>query len=497
MKWKRKDMGLMNNEIRKYVDYYLRRNKKLLIFIYAVLFVVMPFFVLNQGSYADINTARATILMVYFIGGGVLAFLVPILNFRFMYEKRSCDLYFSLPIKKGKLFDIQFLLGLIVIFGPLLSNVVLTLLIMIMKSIPVLELLLLLLVILIGLSFFIIVQYTIFVFFLQKCNNRLDAIFINLSYLVLPGIFVGALMIFYGNQVSNLLVSHEGMTTSFFQFFSQDIISLISVPYTAVVYILEVMNDLFEGWGNTLPFFSWWMIPYWAMIMGVCYYFGRKSFIERREEYAENRSTSRFTYPFVILAITFLLLLMVGVSFHIVIIIIFMMYIGMLFFANRKIKLRLKHLLIFCVMYASVLGCSSLFQATKGFGVVQEVFDISEVAFVEMGYYFPEQREYTIDNKVEKYTGLLISMDETDDLKDALQLQDAFVAQANTQEYKEEFVLVRFEYKLKDGSTHSRAYYSRTTKLDQMIDERIDTIVRNEETLNDFIMYNDLKFMDR
>lgn len=487
----------MNNEIRKYVDYYLRRNKKLLIFIYAVLFVVMPFFVLNQGSYADINTARATILVVYFIGGGVLAFLVPLLNYRFMYEKRSCDLYFSLPIKKGKLFDIQFLLGLIVIFGPLLSNVVLTLLIMIMKSMPVVELFLLLLVILSGLSFFIIVQYTIFVFFLQKCNNRLDAIFINMSYLVLPGIFVGALMIFYGNQVSTLLVSHEGMTTSFFQFFSQDIISLISVPYTALVYILEVLNDLFQGGRNTFPFFSWWMIPYWTMMMGVCYYFGRKSFIERREEYAENRSTSRFTYPFVIIAITGLLLLMVDVSFSILIIIIFMIYMGMLFFANRTIKLSVKNLLIFCLLYTCVLCSSSIFKATKGFGVVREVIDISEVASVGMGYYFTEQREYTIDNKEENYTGFVITFDEKNNLDAILQLQEAFVAQGETEEFTEGYTLVRFDFFLKDGSSESRAYYSRTSRVENLINEQVNTIVGNQDIMNTFLRENSLKFMNR
>lgn len=488
MKWKRKDMGSMNNEIRSYAKYYLRRNRKLILLIFAILFVLMPFLLYNQGDYQyGIGEVIQTIVL-FSIAGGCLAFLMPLLNYRFMYGKRSSDLFFSLPIKKGKLFDVQYILGLIVIFVPLIINLVLSFIIIYSRGADIL--LIPTIQAIIGIIFFLTAQYTLFVFFAHKCNNMLDAIFINSSYLVLPAILVGSCATFFSNQVGNLVVSNAGWSEEFFTILNPDIISIISLPYTAIVYAFKVFTEAYSKLSivSIINLFSWWMLVYWIIIMGVTYYFGRKSFIQRREEYAENRSTSLFTYPFISTAITFLLLLLVinitDSLFILSIIIIFLIYMGMLFFANRKIKIKIKYIVIFGVMFVSVYGCSSIFNSTKGFGLIQEVPTQSEIVSVEVDYNFSKNVELKIgERETEKYSGLNMVLEEENEITEMINIQKELIKDGRHGLYSGS-IYVRYTFRLKDGKRISRSYYTRTSTVEEMINTQISSIISNEEKVN-------------
>lgn len=498
MKWKRKDMGSMNNEIKSYAKYYLRRNRKLILLIFSILFVLMPFLLYNQSNYGEDGLAAITLTLITFaFAGGCLAFLMPLLNYRFMYGKRSSDLYFSLPIKKGKLFDIQYVLGLVVIFVPLLINLILSMSLIYQKEpnvffLPMLESI-------IGIVFFLIAQYTLFVFFAHKCNNMLDAVFINTSYLVLPAILIGSCAAFFSNQVGNIMVSNAGWSEDFFTILNPDFISFISLPYTAIVYAFKVFTEAYNKLqtnASIIDLFSWWMLVYWIIVMGATYFFGRKSFIQRREEYAENRSTSLLTYPCVSTAITFLLLLLViNVMDSLLIlplIIIFLIYMAMMFFANRRIKIKIKYFIIFGVMFVSVYGCSIIFNTTQGFGIIQEVPNQSEIASVGVDYSFPKSKSFKVGNEDAKnYSGIYMNVAEESDIENILDMQKVFIEKGKL-EWREPLIGMRLTFALKDGTSISRSYYSQTSLTEEMIEDQINSVIGDEKKVNELLRNGNL-----
>lgn len=47
MKWKRRGMVFMMNDFKAYLRYYVNSNKRLLILVFIILFLIMPFFTFN------------------------------------------------------------------------------------------------------------------------------------------------------------------------------------------------------------------------------------------------------------------------------------------------------------------------------------------------------------------------------------------------------------------------------------------------------------------
>ena len=67
MKWKRRGMVFMMNDFKAYLRYYVNSNKRLLILVFIILFLIMPFFTFNymglpRGPYSLIPSIRASLL---------------------------------------------------------------------------------------------------------------------------------------------------------------------------------------------------------------------------------------------------------------------------------------------------------------------------------------------------------------------------------------------------------------------------------------------------
>ncbi len=388
MRWKRKGMVYMKINFNNYLRYYAKSNKRFIILICLILFLVLPFLMLRtlMGIYIVPDEAYQTgifsISAASVVAGCCLSFIIPIFNYRYLYKKSSNELYFSLPIKKEKLFLYTFLSGLIMVLVPLVIYYFLCYGYCVLifpgvrlyhKFIPLLFFLVL--------CILLTVQYTVFSFLSVKCNNLLDSILINGSYVVMPVIIFIALDIFFQKQIDMILGNISGGIGEFIPI--GPLCSMLSLPYV-IAMITSNLNSYIQEvvLGNTFLMNDIVYILYWIIIGIVCFWFGRKSFINRKPEEAQERTITIFGYPVVITIVTFCLLLVMmnGTDdFVIPSVMIVMLYFCMIFFSNRKIKVKGIHILIFVILYAGTFGFGQVYTRTNGFGVVKEFIDPSSI----------------------------------------------------------------------------------------------------------------------
>ena len=108
MKWKRRGMVFMMNDFKAYLRYYVNSNKRLLILVFIILFLIMPFFTFNymglpRGPYSldTFYTGFIALGAATCAGGCILSYLLPIYNFRYLYK--NSPTFLSILYKKTAL----------------------------------------------------------------------------------------------------------------------------------------------------------------------------------------------------------------------------------------------------------------------------------------------------------------------------------------------------------------------------------------------------------
>ena len=479
-----------------YLKYQVKSNRRTLIMLTAVLFLMIPFYLFItkeqfDSYYAGDQSSNAlkALIECSTVCGFILAFVVPIYQFRFLYKKQMNDLYLSLPMKRSKLFLVQYLYGLAAWIIPLIINFLLGYLVVwfctdinaISISTLRYEVWLMFLILLITLT----VQYTVVTFFSIKCNHMLDSILINGLYVILPVLFYGALNTFLGNQTAELLEIRAWDSFAF----QTEIIKFLSLPMyylTSVLYSLET-TLLVNGVAVQLQFtsMSFGILMYWILLGLGIFYLSRKAFIQKKEELCEQRTEVWMTYPFIILSGTFLLILVAINSdwsqMLIAMVFIFIAYCGILFFSQRKIKLKIKDMIIFIALFGVAYGAGFVFQNTSGFGLVEEYPSATKVEYANvsmfgdlveiLGETYDEETMYEHSNlcgKTEK------------EISDIVALQK-LVKQNSVDLEDEDTVGFNFFYTMKDGNEKSRDYIIKVTDENkQQIMQLLESQVQNQ-----------------
>lgn len=414
-------MVCMKINFKKYLRYYINSNKRYIILICLILFIAMPFLMFNTilGYYStpieayQIGVISTSVVSVF--AGCVLSFIIPIFNYRYLYKKNSNELYFSLPIKREKLFNYTYLSGLLLLLVPLLvyyficygyCAIIFPGVQLYLKIYPLLFVFIL--------SILLVAQYTIFTFLSVKCNNILDSILINGSYVIMPIIVFIAAQVFFENQI-NLILGNIGGSIS--EFLPTEIFTNIaSLPW--VIYTVTkdlnyhllgyfVEKSIFIG---EIPY-----VIYWGVIGIICFWFGKKAFIVRKPEEAQERTTTIFGYPVIITIVTFsLLLYMMNWTNNLLIpsVMIAMLYFCMIFFSNRKIKVKGIHVLVFAALYVGTFGFGQIYTQTSGFGLVKEFVDASTVQQVDLSV------NLTVYSDVSDYEDYKITLINNEDIMD-------------------------------------------------------------------------------
>ncbi|MEG0710513.1 MAG: hypothetical protein RR481_09760 [Longicatena sp.] len=493
----------MKTNIKNYVNYYIKSNKNLLVLISVLLFILMPFnvymlymqggavsftvgnHIVNQQTHASF----ATLAGCSAVGGFILGFLGPLYHYRFIYKRRSCDLYFSLPIKKRTLFDIHYLLGLGTILVPFLINALLGSLVVFISDLSTGKLLLCFYPIMV---LCIIIIYTFINFFVQKCNNLLDALFVTACWIILPITIVSLINSFIFVQTQHIFV---GVGYGYNELLSMDVMmSLVSLPYLFTLFITNLVN-------GTYGQFNWLYMLYWVVIALACFYFGRKDFIARKEEDAQQQTVSRWTFPTIILVVTTCLILQLDLLQDIVpLIFVALAYLIMIFFSKRKIQVTFQTILNFAIICVASFLLSFAFRETKGFGVMQEIPEIDKVASVAFSFDsnkgFPVDKNNDIMNITYKYKDVeeTIGIDyyysskikSKDEIEMLINTQKYFIDIDRDNKYGNSNNEQRFNvrYRMKDGTEKSRDYKITNKSDRQQTENVIETLMNNGHIMN-------------
>jgi len=239
-----------------------------------------------------------------------------------------------------------------------------------------------------GLSVLLLIQYTIFTFLSVKCNNLIDSILVNGAYVVMPFIVILSATIFFSNQITTILGNIGASPSEFINMgMIQMLLSMPSTIYAFLFNTLSAMASEMYRTDNLINVFNWLYFLYWGIIGVLCFWFGWKSFVQRKPEDAEQRTVTLFGFPVIITVITFcMVLLVMNVDGGVVVpsLIILVAYFCMIFFSNRKIQVKKLHVIVFALLYMGTFGFSYMYTQTKGLGMVKEYPSLTEMKRVEI-----------------------------------------------------------------------------------------------------------------
>lgn len=438
----------MKNDMYTYLRYELKHNKRILLMLCAILFVLLPFNMLlineNFSIFGLYTPPYYTFVKVSFIFALGLACITPLYQFRFLYKKQMANVYLSLPMKRSNFFFMQYITGFIEVLLPFLLNYVIALVIVMFKvhnsailihNIPILILII----------FTMMVQYTLITFVCIRCRHLFDGLIIAGMYAVVPLLISGILSIFFMHQTSILLKLDAQDTFTFLNVLEM----LISPSSYAKNLLVNEYNDMFliSNLKNLL------ISMYWLCVGLLLYRGASKYFVKYKIEDCEERTNDKFTYP---LMITISVFLMVLQAFNIenqngilCICLAFILYFGLLFFAQRKVKVTIKQCLLLVGLFVISYGTGVVFQATNGFGLV---YEFPNVNAVEDAYLMISINE-TYKDKNYPHS---LEFNDKKDIEHMIDFQkEAKKHKEQSYEYHHELY---FYYNLKDGGRIMRMY---------------------------------------
>lgn len=458
----------MSNEIKNYIRYFFKSNRRLLFLEFVIFFMLLPFS-FNQTlmrSAVDMETRNAALLGV--VGGTsvlcamMAAFVMPIYVYRFIFKRSSSDLYFALPIKRGTLYTVQFFLGALLALIPLYANFLINFILLCLNtSVSIGNVLLFYGVLLI----LFLIMFSFISFLVMKCNNLLDAVLIPGAYLILPVFIVLTAVTFLDGQGSDFFIANVNVATEMIdlEFFA----SMLSLPVVMIYSVIFLA--LRSAWYSNVVLLL--IFLYWLAIGMGCFYFGRKSFMQRKEEEAQQRSTSFATYPFLIAVFTVCMMMLVfsydtgSKSMLMTMFTILILYIVMHMFAKRTLRLKLKDFAAFIIIFLCALGFSGLFHQTKGFGLLHEVPQMHDVAFVELNYHLQpfantEEGTESLPNQVKFNKNTYKSNEELYQIREVQQYMIDQIKKGKDHDEDAQYeAYFSIYYHMKSGKIYTRSYH--------------------------------------
>lgn len=385
--------GLMFQGCEKsYARQYITSHKRLLVILMVVLLLMMiPDFLPSQIILVILSiflenwmyNDDGSILYVCMTCIMALAFLLPLYQFRFMMKRDSCDLYMSLPIKRSRLFYVHYVIGAIVLV--LSTSIVSFFCLMLNISYPMSSFIHFQMIpFMIGIEILGVALYTFYCWLMMKCNSLLDAIMVSLTYTILPLLAVLAIRIFANRIYGMILISSVWDMTSVTDFIwgIGNFVSPVLAMRSLVTFMLQGSRLFISGY--TITFYVWLSVVYWILLALMLYRLGRTSFVNRKGENSERKTDSFMTYPVLIPLIMLMLLLCFGTESMVISLILFVLYLCMCFFAQRKIKFTMGMIVRYVALFACITGLTRLLVQTHVFDTVYEIPPVETIADVDM-----------------------------------------------------------------------------------------------------------------
>lgn len=418
---------------RNYVTWYLRENAKKYCLIILLLLVALPLISIMMPGKDSIEysvTPMMTQIFVVAILGSFLSLGFALYNFRYLVNKRAVGMYFGMPIKKSRMFVIQYAIGAISIFVLLFVMFGLSIVLdpMTQANMSVYW------VYNLSVALLCVCLYTMYVAIIMKCNNAWDACLVCVGYTILPCFIFLALSQMLNSTLSTTLYSNISSADEFFPMMF--ILECLSIPAVMIRYGTAIVSNSFnllQGYSTktslwdgilTETDFSLWFILFWVVVAIVLFFVARRLYVKRGSEASEQRTLAYLCYPFLSLLLASTLIMFdaypyktsFGISFTFpitMIFISFIIYLVMNFFARRKIQCTKGMILSFVGVVIGVFALQYTCVYTKGFYQVKEIPAFDEVAAVNVfgNFHFDEDSDhsFTFQNpKHEIFSGKFI-----------------------------------------------------------------------------------------
>jgi len=439
-------------------------RKRILTYLAALiaLIVVPVFMVPREPQEMPLIWSCALVLLFNIVSAMVL----PLIQFRFLMKKRSCDLYLPLPIDKKHLFFLQYGLGIVILFLP---NIIFFLGLAFQPY--AWQFFACYVVLMLGFALLTGCYYSILVFLVLKCNTFWDAVFAVFGFTLAQVLFAATMENVLDSAVQEVLIGGGSPYEFFFVPLLQCFVSPIIGSVQWLLALIEAFFQYFQ-YHRTIrlweQWFAWdymslWMFLYYAVILIAALFASVHVYEKRKGESSEQKTTSKWIYPLAIFLITGCLIfqnIMKAEYFWITIVAFFIMT----FLAERKIVIRIKSVLyLFGITLTAILFFEFLVM-TNGFQQIHEFYPADEIKQVNISLNLYSEKPIPYKNKqFEEYRDETITSVYTQQpsvnrklLYEVLELQKLCVDHYN--KAQPSTASISIDYVLKDGTKVYRHY---------------------------------------
>ncbi len=349
---------MINNKYLK----YLFQNKKIAWIFFLVMYMAVSlssFITYSSGTYQF--TLRCS-----FILSVLMTFVLPIFLFSFVHRKRSCDLYFSLPVKRKELLCTTILFSFLIIFGYyLITTCISTILCVSRIHILFGDLLIHVVFVAFSILILLLINSTIYLF----ANNILDGVIMLLAYLFIPVAVVCLLDTICNILLIDFVLNELNLWTY---------LCPASMVITNGFYLIANVVKSFDDTISYMEPFSFFQTIVLVVYALVSVYLLKKHFIERKTERAEQISDTFLSYPLIINSYLLISLFYLGFTitheglsdiYIIAYLFLYFVYIIALFIYKRKIRFYWKNTLYYIIVMVIALVSGKIIYMNKGFGL--------------------------------------------------------------------------------------------------------------------------------
>ncbi len=363
---------------------YLFKSKKYFLIIVCILQAIMAFAVTGRSAIGEtINYAYAG----NYIFGLIIAFVLPLIVFSFIHNKKAIDTYFSLNMPRKTLLFTGLIYCFVVAYGSYLVSSIVTIIGLLLKGQGIYIASVLVVNLIAIVSYALIITFNTFIYSLA--NTITDGIVVLLAYCFLPlGLYIFAVDFQDGFTIGVNFVSKT---------ISPLLVYLSPVAMSITSFILN--NFSVYAWSNFISNISYFIVSIVYLIVVAVLLF--KSFKTRKVERAGNYSDEFFAYPFVIGVYTILCLFIISVTITtlnetvVLYVLLFAAYFIANFIYKRKFSLSKKQIVLFVLGIALSACFNQLCIKTNGFNLSMNYdFDYEKMSYYySSGGLFKDQNE--------------------------------------------------------------------------------------------------------
>ena len=357
----------------------LRRDRGLLVFYVVVLFCLFPLLSFALQYLGKMPFLFLELVFVPMLCMLVLGFFLPSHLFSHLWNKRELDLYSSIPLKRGAMFCLRFFAGLFLLFVPLMVIIALECVVLFLLRMAPYDMLAMLRwmgeLMVLG-----VLVYSLNVWIAVRCRNRLDAVVMSISYLVVPLIVVVGLCTAISSSIYAVLVCYSSimpMSLLTDNVLVRWLVNLFCAPISFGMICAEGFGSVIcrlEGVICVPPFI--WIV--WLLESVLLIVFSHRAYVRVPGEESGQRTRHVLMYPFVMDVLTLGLfvyavdvddgafgkMLFVGAVF---------LFLLLSFIAQRQVRIRLRHVVALALLGVLAFLLQVSFVQTSGFGLVQEL----------------------------------------------------------------------------------------------------------------------------